>query len=540
MSRHVTFMTIDDAGHYSPEQRAEIIAAYPEHEREARANGIPVLGSGRIFPVPEEMIACEPFRLPRWWPRIGALDFGWDHPSAAVELVWDTEADIVYVTKAHRAAQQTPAMQALALKAWGEWLPFAWPRDGRRETLEGAGVALAKQYAAHGLTTLSGHARFADGSVSVEAGLMDMLDRMQSGRFKVFSTLHAWFEEFRLYHRKDGQVVKLRDDLMAATRYRKLTLAYVSGAGTLPTTADGIWLIFTHAGDKGADGLGSGDFSGPASSVTDNIVTFAGTTGKAGKDIGVAVASLAPKASPAFTGTPTAPTQAAGDNSAKLATTAYVDTSFAPKASPTFTGTVTVPDGSFSPAKLDNGGAVSVFGRSANSSGVRADIAAAADDTVLRRVSSAVGFGQITTGMVPAGVLTYAMLASAAIASNSEFQLGTAGKLLSAAALKTTVAYQALTSSATVTWDMSLGNNASVALSTNATLGNPTNANPLFGFVLKATAVTSARTLGLSANFAVATGVEGFPITIGTSETVFLVGFVDTTSRIVVTGVIRT
>ncbi|TIO92383.1 MAG: terminase, partial [Mesorhizobium sp.] len=103
-----------------------------------------------------------------------------DHPSAAVELAWDTEADIVYVAKAHRAAQQTPAMQALALKSWGEWLPFAWPRDGRRETLEGAGVALAKQYAAHGLTMLSGHARFADGSVSVEAGLMDMLDRMQS------------------------------------------------------------------------------------------------------------------------------------------------------------------------------------------------------------------------------------------------------------------------------------------------------------------------------------------------------------------------
>ena len=188
MSRHVTFMTIDDAGHYSPEQRAEIIAAYPEHEREARAKGVPVLGSGRIFPVPEEMIACEPFKLPRWWPRIGALDFGWDHPSAAVELAWDTEADVVYVTKAHRAAQQTPAMQALALRSWGEWLPFAWPRDGRRETLEGAGVALARQYAAHGLNMLTGHARFPDGSVSVEAGLMEMLDRMQSGRLKVFST----------------------------------------------------------------------------------------------------------------------------------------------------------------------------------------------------------------------------------------------------------------------------------------------------------------------------------------------------------------
>ncbi|TGP49694.1 terminase [bacterium M00.F.Ca.ET.230.01.1.1] len=224
MSRHVTFMTIDDAGHYSPEQRAEIIAAYPEHEREARGRGIPVLGSGRIFPVAEELIACEPFKLPRWWPRIGALDFGWDHPSAAVELAWDTEADVVYVTKARRASQQTPAMQALALKAWGEWLPFAWPRDGRRETLEGAGVALAKQYAGHGLNMLASHARFPDGSVSVEAGLMDMLDRMQSGRFKVFSTLTAWFEEFRLYHRKNGQVVKLRDDLMAATRYGVMML----------------------------------------------------------------------------------------------------------------------------------------------------------------------------------------------------------------------------------------------------------------------------------------------------------------------------
>ncbi|WP_348641181.1 hypothetical protein [Mesorhizobium sp. B2-3-14] len=44
-------MTIDDAAHYSPEQRAAIIGAYPEHERQARAKGIPVLGSGRIFPV---------------------------------------------------------------------------------------------------------------------------------------------------------------------------------------------------------------------------------------------------------------------------------------------------------------------------------------------------------------------------------------------------------------------------------------------------------------------------------------------------------
>lgn len=504
MSRHVTFMTIDDAEHYSPQERAAIVAAYPTHEREARARGIPVLGSGRIFPVAEDLIACEPFRLPRYWPRLGALDFGWDHPSAAIELAWDTEADVVHVSKACRASQQTPAMQTLTLKPWGEWLPWAWPRDGRRETLEGAGVALARQYSAHGLNMLSRHAQFPDGSVSVEAGLMEMLDRMQSGRFKVFSTLLPWFEEFRLYHRKDGQVVKLRDDLMAATRYRKLALAYVSGSGTLPTTANGIWLMFDRAGDKGADGAGVGDVVGPASAVADEIALFNGTTGKAIKGSGTAVSNLAPKANATFTGT------------------------FAPPANSTALNT------------LVDSAAVSLLGRSANSSGARADIAAGADDTLLRRVSSALGFGQLTAGMVPAGLLTYAMLASGAIASNSEFQLGTASRLLTAAALKSTVAYQALTSAATVAWDMSVGNNASVALSTNATLGNPTNAVPQFGFVLKVTAVASARTLGLSANLVAATGVEGFPITIQTTETVFLVGFVDTTSRLVITGVIRT
>lgn len=224
MSKHVTFMTIDDAEHYTPERRAEIIAAYPAHEREARAKGIPVLGSGRIFPIAEELIKVAPFRLPPYWPRIGALDFGWDHPSAAVELAYDSEADIVYVTKSARGSQQTPAMQAITLKPWGAWLPWAWPHDGHNETLAGAGVALAKQYEEHGLNMLSSHAQFSDGSNSVEAGLMDILDRMQTGRLKVFDNLNEWFEEFRLYHRKEGRVVKLKDDLMSATRYGVMML----------------------------------------------------------------------------------------------------------------------------------------------------------------------------------------------------------------------------------------------------------------------------------------------------------------------------
>jgi phage terminase large subunit-like protein len=223
--RHVTQMTLEEAEHFTPEQREQIIRSYPAHERDARTKGIPTLGSGRIFPVSEDTIKCEPFQIPDHFHRLGAMDFGWDHPFAAVELAWDADQDIVYVIKAHRLREATPVIHAGAIRSWGA-LPWAWPRDGRRETLEGAGVALAEQYSAQGLNMLYTHAQFVDGSVSVEAGLMDMLTRMETGKFKVFSSLLDWFEEFRLYHRKDGKVVKEGDDLLAATRYGVMMLRF--------------------------------------------------------------------------------------------------------------------------------------------------------------------------------------------------------------------------------------------------------------------------------------------------------------------------
>jgi hypothetical protein len=58
------------------------------------------------------------------------------------------------------------------------------------------------------------------------------------------------------------------------------------------------------------------------------------------------LSSYAPLASPALTGNPTAPTQTGTDNSTKISTTAFVQTalgSYAPLASPALTGTPTAP-----------------------------------------------------------------------------------------------------------------------------------------------------------------------------------------------------
>ena len=223
MSQHVTFMTIDDAEHYTAERRAEIVAGYLPHEREARARGIPVLGSGRIFPIEEGRITIEPMVIPAHWPQLNGVDFGWDHPFAAVNIAWDRDADIIYVCKEYRERETTPHTHAASIRPWGDWIPCAWPADGMQHE-KGSGKSLEPQYREQGLKMLPEHATFADGGVSVEAGVMDMLERMQTGRWKVFSTCGLWFSEFRLYHRDDGKIVKLNDDVISASRYALMML----------------------------------------------------------------------------------------------------------------------------------------------------------------------------------------------------------------------------------------------------------------------------------------------------------------------------
>jgi hypothetical protein len=181
------------------------------------------LGSGRIFAVSESSIICEPFAIPRHWAQIGGLDFGWDHPTAGTKLAYDGDKDIIYVTADYRVRQQTPVLHVAALKPWGDWLPWAWPHDGLQHD-KGSGEQLAQQYRSHGLKLTDEKATFIDGSNGVEAGVTEMLERMQTQRWKVFSTCGFWLEEFRLYHRDNGKIVKEFDDVLSSSRYAMMML----------------------------------------------------------------------------------------------------------------------------------------------------------------------------------------------------------------------------------------------------------------------------------------------------------------------------
>ncbi len=242
----VTVMSLYEVDHYTDEQRAAIVAACPEHEKDARIYGLPGGGAGLIYPVDWSLVEEPAIEVPEHWPRLNGMDFGWDHPTAVAFGAIDLDNDVIHIVDAYRQAKQLPAVHASAIKARGAWIPTAWPADGM-QTEKGTGIQLAQQYRDEGVNMLSEPAKFvatgADGEtqqsvVSVEAGISRLLNRMKGGRLKVAKTLAPWFEEARMYRRKidpnSGRItiVKIDDDLMDATRYLEMMARF---ATTKPT-----------------------------------------------------------------------------------------------------------------------------------------------------------------------------------------------------------------------------------------------------------------------------------------------------------------
>jgi hypothetical protein len=149
-----------------------------------------------------------------------AIDFGINHPFAAVLGAIDLDADIIHILHAIKLKDQFPLQHAAAMLPVGANVPVAWPQDGHQRSKHGdsGDASLAAIYKRHKLRMLADHATWPDGGNSTEAGIMEMNERFATGRLKVASHLSEWFEEFRLYHRKDGVLVKVNDDLMSATR----------------------------------------------------------------------------------------------------------------------------------------------------------------------------------------------------------------------------------------------------------------------------------------------------------------------------------
>jgi hypothetical protein len=122
LSKLVVSCTWDEVPHLTRKQKKDLWASIPPYQREARSKGVPTLGIGAIYPVPEDDIVVDDFPIPAHFPRGYGMDVGWKR-TAGVWGAHDRDANIIYLTSEHYRGQAEPSIHAEGIKSRGLWIP---------------------------------------------------------------------------------------------------------------------------------------------------------------------------------------------------------------------------------------------------------------------------------------------------------------------------------------------------------------------------------------------------------------------------------
>lgn len=209
----------DDVPHLDAATKRQLLDSTPPYLRDARSKGIPSLGSGAIFPIPENEIIVQPFTIPNYWPRAYGMDVGWNM-TAAMWLAKNPDDGTFYAYAEHGQGQSLPIVHVSAIKARGDWVRGAIDPASRGRTQD-EGKQLFATYTGLGLhvtPALNG----------VDAGLFEMWTAFSTGKLKIFSTLQGFLNEYRYYRRDEhGKVVKKNDHRIDSLRYAYMTFHLV-------------------------------------------------------------------------------------------------------------------------------------------------------------------------------------------------------------------------------------------------------------------------------------------------------------------------
>jgi phage terminase large subunit len=165
-----------------------------------------------VYPQWDDSKLVDPFTIPNEWWKSGGIDFGFNHPTAAIWAARDPDG-IYYLTTEYRKSQALLAHHYAQITARSKngkapevWYPDPSAKQSIAELRRlGLPVVPADNDVANGIDTVG--------------------TLLATGRLKVFKGLTGWIDEIEgyAYKEKDGvpteQVIKLNDDLMDATRY---------------------------------------------------------------------------------------------------------------------------------------------------------------------------------------------------------------------------------------------------------------------------------------------------------------------------------
>jgi phage terminase large subunit-like protein len=240
--KFVLMATWDDVPHLTEDTKKKLLASIPAFQRDARSKGVPQLGAGAIYPVPEDDYLVDPFEIPKHWPRVYGMDVGWNR-TAVIWGALDRETSIVYLYSEHYRGEEQPVVHAEGIKSRGVWIPGVLDpaSRGRSQT---DGQALYEKYISAPCSL-----DLQTANNAVETGIYAVWERLSSGKLKVFKNLSNWRSEVRLYRRDEsGKIVKANDHIMDATRY--LIMSGLDRAKVEPVKKE----KNIHGGSNGAGG----------------------------------------------------------------------------------------------------------------------------------------------------------------------------------------------------------------------------------------------------------------------------------------------
>ena len=225
MAKITVFVTWNDAPHLSEAAKEAQMASIRPEQRASRTKGVPSLGAGAIYQVPEDDVKIPGFHIPDYWPRAYGFDVGWNRTAA----LWgarnpDTGGVVIYDEYYRGEAQ--PSVHAIGIKARGAWIPGAIDPAARgRSQIDGQ--KLFDLYQGEGLDIeKADNAR--------ETGIQLVWEMLSQGQLKVFASCTNFFQEYRLYRRDArGMIVKKNDHLVDALRY--LVMSGLGRAKVKPT-----------------------------------------------------------------------------------------------------------------------------------------------------------------------------------------------------------------------------------------------------------------------------------------------------------------
>ena len=162
-----------------------------------------------IYPIRNSEITIPPFEIPKDWPRAYGVEVRWN----TVAVVWgalDLESDVLYLYREYLGDAEPP-VHAHAIRSRGGQIEGIIDREanGRSRTDDYGLIQIYRELGLHWRAV----------AIPIESGILEVWQRLRTGRLKVFHSLSNYLEERRHYRRDDkGQPVADQDALQNATR----------------------------------------------------------------------------------------------------------------------------------------------------------------------------------------------------------------------------------------------------------------------------------------------------------------------------------